>query len=167
MGFCFYPTPRMQIQPLNSLKTVSKVGDLSLTIATTAHCFGALSQVSGLFLSCDHTMIDAHSFTVSARYVCVNSISELLSTLWFSRCIYRIKWGRILSIVSSTRTSASVLQFATSSDHIPKLMAKHYVIFLHNTPRAKLPNDHYLTTNIFVHCRRKCYCLVNERLMHA
>ena len=32
---CFYPTLRMQIQPLNSLKTVSKVGNLSLTIATT------------------------------------------------------------------------------------------------------------------------------------
>ena len=35
----------MQIQPLNSLKTVSKVGDLSSMIAMTAHCFGALSQV--------------------------------------------------------------------------------------------------------------------------
>ena len=38
----------MQIQPLNSLKTVSKVGDLSSTIAMTAHCFGALSQVRAI-----------------------------------------------------------------------------------------------------------------------
>ena len=38
----------MQIQPLNSLKTVSKVGDVSSTIAMTAHCFGALSQVRGI-----------------------------------------------------------------------------------------------------------------------
>ena len=48
MGFCFYPTLRMQIQPLNYLKTVSKVGDLSSTIAMTAHCFGALSQVRAI-----------------------------------------------------------------------------------------------------------------------
>ena len=33
----FYPTLRMQTQPLNSLKTVSKVGDLSSTSAMTAH----------------------------------------------------------------------------------------------------------------------------------
>ena len=44
----FYPTRRMQIQPLNSLKTVSKVGDLSSMIAMTAHCFGALSQVHAI-----------------------------------------------------------------------------------------------------------------------
>ena len=48
MGFCFYPTLRMQIQSLNSLKTVSKVGDLSSTIAMTAYCFGALSQVRAI-----------------------------------------------------------------------------------------------------------------------
>ena len=48
MGFCFYPTLRMQIQSLNSLKTVSKVDDLSSTIAMTAHCFGALSQVHAI-----------------------------------------------------------------------------------------------------------------------
>ena len=42
--FCFYLTLRKQIQRLNSLKTDSKVGDLSSTIAMTAHCFGALSQ---------------------------------------------------------------------------------------------------------------------------
>ena len=47
-GFFFYPTLRMQIQPLNSLKTVLKVGDLSSTIAMTAHCFGALSQVRAI-----------------------------------------------------------------------------------------------------------------------
>ena len=35
----------MQIQLLNSLKTVSKVDDLSSTIAMTAYCFGAPSQV--------------------------------------------------------------------------------------------------------------------------
>ena len=44
-GVCFYPTLRMQIQPLNSFKTVAKVGDLSLMIAMTVHCFGALSEV--------------------------------------------------------------------------------------------------------------------------
>ena len=38
----------MQIQPLNSLKTVSKVGNQSSTIAMTAHCFGALSQVRAI-----------------------------------------------------------------------------------------------------------------------
>ena len=48
MGFYSYPTLRMQIQPLNSLKTVSKVGDVSSTIAMTAHCFGALSQVRAI-----------------------------------------------------------------------------------------------------------------------
>ena len=44
----FNPTRRMQIQPLNSLKTLSKVGDLSSTIAMTAHCFGVLSQVRAI-----------------------------------------------------------------------------------------------------------------------
>ena len=44
----FNSTLRMQIQPLNSLQTVSKVGDLSSTIAMTAHCFGALSQVRAI-----------------------------------------------------------------------------------------------------------------------
>ena len=48
MGFCFYPTLKKQIQPNNRLKTVSKVGDLSSTIAKTAHCFGALSQVRAI-----------------------------------------------------------------------------------------------------------------------
>ena len=48
MGFCLYPTLRMQIQSLNSLKTVSKVGDLSSTIAMIAHCFGVLSQVRAI-----------------------------------------------------------------------------------------------------------------------
>ena len=38
----------MQIQALNYLKTVSKVGDLSSTIAMTVHCFGALSQVCAI-----------------------------------------------------------------------------------------------------------------------
>ena len=38
----------MQIKPLNFLKTVSKVGNLSSMIATTAHCFGALSQVRAI-----------------------------------------------------------------------------------------------------------------------
>ena len=33
---------------MNRLKTASKVGDLSSTIAMTAHCFGALSQVRGI-----------------------------------------------------------------------------------------------------------------------
>ena len=36
------------IQPINRLKTVSKVGDLSSTIAMTVHCFGALSQVHAI-----------------------------------------------------------------------------------------------------------------------
>ena len=47
-GFLFFPTVRMQIQSLNSLKTVSKVADLSSSIAMTAHCFGALSQVRAI-----------------------------------------------------------------------------------------------------------------------
>ena len=38
----------MQIQSLNTLKTVSKVDDLSSTIAMTALCFGALSQVRAI-----------------------------------------------------------------------------------------------------------------------
>ena len=38
----------MQIQALNYLKTVSKVGHLSSTIAMTVHCFGALSQVRAI-----------------------------------------------------------------------------------------------------------------------
>ena len=42
---CFYPTLVMQIQPLNSLKIVSKVGHFSSTITMTAHCFGVLSRV--------------------------------------------------------------------------------------------------------------------------
>ena len=46
--YFFYPTLRMQIQPLDSLKTVSKVGDLSSTIAMTVHCFGTLSQVRAI-----------------------------------------------------------------------------------------------------------------------
>ena len=33
------------MQPINRLKTASKGGNLSSTIAMTAHCFGALSQV--------------------------------------------------------------------------------------------------------------------------
>ena len=49
MFFCFYPTLKMQIQPLNYLKTVSKVGDLSSTIAMTVHCFGAFSQVRAIW----------------------------------------------------------------------------------------------------------------------
>ena len=48
MGFCFYLKLRMHTQPLNSLKTVSKFGDLSSTIAMTAHCFGALSRVRAI-----------------------------------------------------------------------------------------------------------------------
>ena len=48
MGVCFYPTLRMQIQPLISLKIVSTVGDLSSTIVMTAHCFGELSQVRAI-----------------------------------------------------------------------------------------------------------------------
>ena len=48
MGFCFYPTLKKQIQTLNPHKTASKVGDLSSTIAVTAHCFGALSQVRAI-----------------------------------------------------------------------------------------------------------------------
>ena len=48
VGFCFYPTLKMQIQPLNSLKTVSKVSDLCLTIIMTARCLGALSQVRAI-----------------------------------------------------------------------------------------------------------------------
>ena len=38
----------MRIRPLNSIKIVSKVGDLSSTIAMTAHCFDALSQVRAI-----------------------------------------------------------------------------------------------------------------------
>ena len=45
MGFCFYPTLKKQMQPLNPLKSVLKVGDMSSTIAVTAHCLNALSQV--------------------------------------------------------------------------------------------------------------------------
>ena len=45
---CFYPTLKKLIQPINRLKTVSKVGDLPSTIAMTAHCFGALSQVRAI-----------------------------------------------------------------------------------------------------------------------
>ena len=48
MGFCFYPTLKKQIQWLNPLKTVSKVVDLSSTMAVAAHCFGALSQVRAI-----------------------------------------------------------------------------------------------------------------------
>ena len=48
MGVCFYPTLKMYIKPINRLKTVSKVGDLSSTIAMTAHCFGALSRVRAI-----------------------------------------------------------------------------------------------------------------------
>ena len=33
---------------MNHLKTASKIGDLSSTIAMTAHCFGALSQVRAI-----------------------------------------------------------------------------------------------------------------------
>ena len=36
------------MQPINRLKTVSKFGDLPSTIAMTAHCFGALSQVHAI-----------------------------------------------------------------------------------------------------------------------
>ena len=36
------------MQSINRLKTASKVGDLSSTIAMTAHCFGALSQVRAI-----------------------------------------------------------------------------------------------------------------------
>ena len=42
---CSCSTLRMQIKPLNYLKTVSKVADLTSTIAMTVHCFGALTQV--------------------------------------------------------------------------------------------------------------------------
>ena len=49
MGFCFYPTLKSKIQPINSLKNVSKVHDLFSTIAMTAHFFGALSQATGPF----------------------------------------------------------------------------------------------------------------------
>ena len=45
MGFCFHPILKNQIQPFYPLKNISKDGDLSSTIAMTAHCFGALSQV--------------------------------------------------------------------------------------------------------------------------
>ena len=38
----------MQIESLYSLKTVSKFADLSSTIAMTAHCFGAISQVPAI-----------------------------------------------------------------------------------------------------------------------
>ena len=38
----------MQIQPINRLKTTSKGGDLSSTIAMMVHCFGALSQVRAI-----------------------------------------------------------------------------------------------------------------------
>ena len=48
MGFCFYPTLKMQIQQLNPLKTASEVGDLSSTIAMSAHCFSALSRVHAI-----------------------------------------------------------------------------------------------------------------------
>ena len=44
----FYPTLEKEAQPFNTLKTVSKVGDLSSAIAVTAHCFGALSQVRAI-----------------------------------------------------------------------------------------------------------------------
>ena len=40
----------MQIQPINYLKFVSKVGDLSSTIVMTAHCFGAVSQIRAVWL---------------------------------------------------------------------------------------------------------------------
>ena len=36
------------MQPINRLKTASKVGDLSSTIAMAAHCFGALSLVRAI-----------------------------------------------------------------------------------------------------------------------
>ena len=36
------------MQPINRLKTASKGGDLSSTIAMKAHCFGALSQVCAI-----------------------------------------------------------------------------------------------------------------------
>ena len=45
MGFCFYPTLKQQIQPINPLKNVSKVDDPSSTITRTARCFDVLSQV--------------------------------------------------------------------------------------------------------------------------
>ena len=53
MGFCFYPTLTNHVHPLNRLKTAPKGGDLSSTIAMTAHCFGALSQVRAI----DHCVI--------------------------------------------------------------------------------------------------------------
>ena len=36
------------MQPINGLNTVLKVGDLPSTIAMTANCFGALSQVRAI-----------------------------------------------------------------------------------------------------------------------
>ena len=48
MGFCFHLTLEKQIRPLDPLKSVSKVGDLSSTIAVNAHCFGAFSQVRAI-----------------------------------------------------------------------------------------------------------------------
>ena len=38
-------TRSVELRTHEAVKTASKVGDLSSTIAMTAHCFGALSQV--------------------------------------------------------------------------------------------------------------------------
>ena len=46
--FVFIPHLKSKMQPLNPLKTVSKVGDMSWTIAVTVHCFGMLSQVGAI-----------------------------------------------------------------------------------------------------------------------
>ena len=45
MGFCSYKAFKKQIQPINVLKTVSKVGDLSSIMGVTAHGVGVLWQV--------------------------------------------------------------------------------------------------------------------------
>ena len=51
MGFfVFISQLKSKKQPINPLKTVSKVGDLPSTIAMTAHCCGALSQVRAIGL---------------------------------------------------------------------------------------------------------------------
>ena len=48
MVWCFYFTLEKQILPLNPLKTILKVGDLSSAIAMLAHGFGALPRVRAI-----------------------------------------------------------------------------------------------------------------------
>ena len=81
----FYPTLNMQIQPLNSLKTVSKVGYLFSMIPMMANCFGAFSQLHTIVLShinfpqavsSPNTVISSWVITTNCRLY--SNISQIL-----------------------------------------------------------------------------------------